>query len=161
MRGIWARIRYLFGQESHARELGEELDAHLQMEIDANIERGMSPDEARSLARREFGNPARLRESAHETWVFHWLESILQDIRYATRQFRKAPGSFLAVVTSLTIGLGSNIAIFGLIEAAVLRPLPVADPAGLFNWNGVTARFPRRQHELRLHVVGEEHPGER
>ena len=108
MREIWARIRYLFRQESHARDLGEELDAHLQMEIDANIERGMSPEEARDVARRGFGSPARLRESSHDAWAFNWLESILQDIRYGLRQFRKAPGLSLAVVASLTIGLGAN-----------------------------------------------------
>jgi predicted permease len=128
MREIWARIRYLFRRESHARDLREELDTHLHMEIDANIERGLSPDEARDLARRQFGNPVRLRESTHEAWAFGWLESILQDIRYGLRQFRRAPGLFLAVVVSLAIGLGANTAIFSLIDAAVLRPLPVADP---------------------------------
>ncbi len=64
--------------------------------------------------------------------MFHWLESILQDLRYGLRQFRKAPGLFLAVVASLAIGLGANIAIFSLIDAAVLRPLPVEDPDRLF-----------------------------
>jgi len=128
MRELWAKLRYLFHRESHARDLGDELDAHLQMEIDANIERGLSPDEARDVARRQFGNPVRLRESAHDAWVFRWLESTLQDLRYAVRQFRTAPGLSLAVVASLTIGLGANTAIFSLIDAAVLRPLPVADP---------------------------------
>jgi predicted permease len=128
MREIWARIRYLFREESHARDLSEELDAHLQMEIDAKIEWGMSPDQARDAARREFGSPARLRESSHAAWAFHWLESILQDFRYSLRQVRKAPGLSLAVVASLAIGLGANTAIFSLIDAAVLRPLPVRDP---------------------------------
>lgn len=144
MRGIWARIRYLFRQESHARDLGEELDVHLQMEIDANIERGMSTEEARDVARREFGNPARLRESSREAWVAPWLESILQDIRYAMRQFRKAPGLAMAVVASLTIGLGANIAIFSLIEAAVLRPLPVADSEGLVQLEWRNAQIPAK-----------------
>src|SRR5262249_1004310 len=98
MREIWARIRYLFRQESQARELGEELDAHLQMEIDANLERGMSPEQARDAARREFGSPARLQESSHDAWAFRWLDSILQDFRYSLRQIRKAPGLSLAVV---------------------------------------------------------------
>jgi predicted permease len=128
MREIWARLRYLFRQESHARELGEELDAHLQMEIDAKIERGMSPEQARDAARREFGSPARLRDSSHDAWAFRWLESILQDFRYSLRQVWKAPGLSLAVVASLAIGLGANTAIFSLIDAAVLRPLPVRDP---------------------------------
>jgi predicted permease len=133
MRQIWARIRYLFRREPHARELDEELEAHLEMAIEANVERGMSPEEARRLARREFGNPARVRESAQEAWLFHWLESMLQDIRYGLRQFRRAPGLFLAVIVSLAIGLGSSTAIFSLIEAAVLRPLPVADPDRLIH----------------------------
>jgi hypothetical protein len=121
----------LFHREARGRELAEELDAHLQMEIDANIERGMRPDDARHAARRGFGSPARLRESSHNAWSFRWLESILQDLRYGFRQFRKAPGLTLAVVASLAIGLGANTAIFSLIDAALLRPLPVADPEGL------------------------------
>jgi predicted permease len=144
MRELWARIRYLFRQESQARDLSDELNAHLQMEIDANIERGMSPKEARDVARREFGSPARLRESAHDAWAFHWLESILQDIRYGLRQFRKSPGLFLAVVASLTIGLAANTAIFSLIDAAVLRPLPVADPDQLIQLEWRNDGFPAR-----------------
>lgn len=128
MREIWAKIRYLFGRESHPSDLDQELDAHLDMQIEANIERGMSPEEARRAARREFGNPARIRESSQEAWIFHWLDSVLQDVRYGLRQFRRAPGLFLAVVASLAIGLGANTAIFSLIQAAVLRPLPVPGP---------------------------------
>lgn len=128
MREIWARIRYLFRRTSDAWELDEELETHVEMEIESHIERGMSPEEARRLAYREFGNTRRVRESAQDAWLFHWLESILQDIRYGLRQFRRGPGVFLAVVVSLAIGLGSSTAIFSLIEAAVLRPLPVADP---------------------------------
>src|SRR5690242_12033588 len=92
MREIWAKIRFLLRPGSHARELREELDAHLQMEIDAHIARGLPPDEARAVARRQFGSPARLRESAHEAWLFLWLESTLQDFRYGVRQIRKSPG---------------------------------------------------------------------
>ena len=128
MRAIWAKIRYMLRRDSHTRDLSEELDAHLQMEIDAKIERGMSPDEARLAACREFGNALGVRESAHEAWIFHWLESLLQDIRYGLRQIRNSPGLSLAVIASITIGLGANTAIFSLIDAAVLRPLPVADP---------------------------------
>jgi predicted permease len=139
---IRARVRYLFGRESHARDLSEELDAHLQMEIEANLERGMSPDEARAVARRQFGSPARLRESAHDAWAFHWLESVLQDIRYGFRQFRRAPGLFLAVIASLAIGLGANTAIFSLVDAAVLRPLPVRDPDRLVQLEWQNDRVP-------------------
>jgi predicted permease len=133
MKEIWAKIRYLFRRESDAWELDAELEAHLHMEIEANIERGMSPEEARRHAHREFGNTRRIRESAQNAWLFHWLESILQDIRYGLRQFRRGPGVFLAVIASLAIGLGSSTAIFSLIEAAVLRPLPVADPDQLIH----------------------------
>ena len=119
---------------------------HLQMEIDANIERGMSPDEARSLARREFGNPARLRESAHETWVFHWLESILQDIRYATAADSGRPRALsLAVVASLAIGLGCQYRHFRFDRSS--RPASASCArirTHWFNWNGVTTRMPAR-----------------
>jgi predicted permease len=128
LREVWARIRYLFRRESEAWDLDEELEAHLEMAVEANVERGMSPEAARRLAHREFGNRARVREAAQEAWLFHWLESVALDIRYGLRQFRKAPGFFFAVVASLAIGLGANTAIFSLIEAAVLRPLPIPDP---------------------------------
>jgi hypothetical protein len=71
------------------------------------------------------------REAVRAARVLHWLESIGQDIRYGLRQFRRAPGLFLAVVASLALGLGANTAIFSLIDAAILRPLPVVDPDSL------------------------------
>lgn len=168
MQEIWAKIRYLFRRESYARDLGDELEAHLEMEIEANIERGMSPEEARRVARREFGNPVRVRESAQEAWVFHWLESVLQDMRYGLRQMRNAPGLSLAVIASLAIGLGANTAIFSLIDAAVLRPLPVADPDRLvqLQWrnDGVpagarrVARFPISLGDGRLQASNVSEP---
>lgn len=81
LRETWARIRYLFRRDRFGRDVAEELDVHLQMEVEANVERGMSSDQAREAARRAFGSRARLRESAHDAWAYRWLEAVLQDIR--------------------------------------------------------------------------------
>lgn len=100
----------------------------------------MSPEDARILAMRRFGNVTLAKEDSRAVWGFICLEQLLQDIRYGVRQFRRAPGLFLAVVASLALGLGANTAIFTLIDAAVLRQLPVTDPEELvqLEWRNAT-----------------------
>jgi predicted permease len=117
---MWSRLKRTFREDSRTDEIREELDFHLQMDAAG----GRDPRSARL----RLGNPARIQEETRAAGVYVWLESILQDIRYGLRQFRKAPGLFLAIVASLAIGLGANTAIFSLIDAAVLRPLPVEAP---------------------------------
>jgi predicted permease len=131
---MWSRLKRTFRDDSRTQEIQEEIDFHLEMETRGGRD-------TRS-ARLRLGNPTRIQEETRAAGIYGWLESILQDIRYAMRQFRKAPGLSLAVVASLTIGLGANIAIFGLIEAAVLRPLPVADPDGLVQLEWRNTRIP-------------------
>src|SRR5688572_8372669 len=132
--GLWSRLKRTFRDDGSAEEIQEEIDFHLEME-------GQAGRDPRS-ARLRLGNPTRIQEETRAAGIYGWLESILQDVRYATRQFRHAPGLSLAVVASLTIGFGSNIAIFGLIEAAVLRPLPVADPDRLVQLEWGNDRIP-------------------
>jgi hypothetical protein len=121
---MWSRLRRTFRSGTHDDEIKEELEFHLHGDA----------TEGRSLrdARLRLGNPKRIQEETREAGIVGWLESVLQDARYGSRQFSRAPGLFLAVVLSLAIGIGANSAIFSLIDAAVLRPLPVADPGALF-----------------------------
>src|SRR5262245_25258563 len=86
---------------------------------------------SRRDARVRLGNVARIQEETREADIFEWLDSVLRDVRFGWRQLRRAPGLTTAVVLSLAIGIGANTAIFSLVDAALLRPLPVADPDSL------------------------------
>ena len=125
---IRRRLRVMFRRADVESELSDEIRLHLDMESEDLMRQGKTRAEARREARLRLGGVEQTREAVRAARVLHWLESIGQDIRYGLRQFRRAPGLTLAVVASLTVGLGANVAIFSLIDAAVLRPLPVADP---------------------------------
>jgi hypothetical protein len=92
---------------------------------------GLADAEARSQARREFGNASSFKESYRDLWTFTWLEMLRQDLRYSIRIFRKNPGFAIVAVLSLALGIGANTAIFSLIDAVMLRMLPVKHPEEL------------------------------
>src|SRR5437899_12949073 len=85
----------------------------------------------RCEARMRLGNVTRIEEETRAMGIIEWLHSALQDARYGLRQLRKTPALMLAVVLSLTIGVGANTAIFSLLDAAILKPLPVKNPDSL------------------------------
>jgi predicted permease len=121
---LWSRLKRTFrASEQHAEDIDEELQFHLDMEA----AKGRDLREARM----HFGNRMALKEETRAVGIVEWLDSILQDVRYGIRQLRKTPALVTAVVLSLTIGVGANTAIFSLIDAALLRPLPVRDPGAL------------------------------
>jgi predicted permease len=113
------------------RELDEEVQAHLDLEIESNLERGLSREEALRAARRTMGNLTILRERTREADPFAWLESVRRDIRYGLRNFARAPGFAVTTVLLLGLGIGANTAIFTVIDAALLRSLPVKHPEEL------------------------------
>lgn len=91
MREWWSRIRSLFSsRRSLSEELSDEIEAHLQLLVEENIDRGMPTEQARLAARRHFGNKVRVRERAYTTWQFPSFETILQDIRYGIRGILRA-----------------------------------------------------------------------
>ena len=83
MRAWWAKMTAVFSRHRIDEELSAEFDAHLQMAVDANLERGMAPGEALEAARRAFGNRTLIRESSREAWIFHNLDTLVHDLRSA------------------------------------------------------------------------------
>jgi predicted permease len=109
-------------------QLTDELQFHLEMRTQEFIAAGMAPDEAHHRAQRLFGNQLLLRERTRDMDTIGWLETLLQDLRYAFRQLRKSPGFTAVAVLSLAIGIGANTAIFTIINTIMLEMLPVKNP---------------------------------
>jgi predicted permease len=112
-------------------ELNEELQAHLRMAIADRMERGESEDEARRNAMRELGNVPLIEDVTRGLWGGVWLERVVQDVRYALRQLRRAPGFAVTVVMTLALGLGATVAMYTVVDRVMLRPLPYRDAGSL------------------------------
>ena len=113
------------------RDLSEEMECHLKMATADRVARGESPAEARRAAMREFGNLPLIAEVTRERWGWLRLERLMQDVRFAARQLRRTPGFTITVLVTLALGIGANAAIFTLVNAVLLKDLPVGDPKTL------------------------------
>ncbi len=125
MRVLFSRLAGLVRKGNLEPDLDEELDFHLQMEIAENVRRGMTPDEARSAALRRFGGVARVKETYRETHSLPVFQVLWQDLRYGFRMLRRSPGFSILAILCLTLGIGSNAAVFTWIEGILLRPFPL------------------------------------
>lgn len=111
--------------------MDEEMRSHVEMRTRENIAAGLTPDEARYAALRQFGWAESLKESCREQRVARWLENLLQDLRYGARQLRKNPGFTAVAIFTLALGIGVNTSMFGALQALLARPLPYPRPEGL------------------------------
>ena len=124
-------IRRFFRRARWDDERARELDAHLSIEIDDNIARGMTPRDARDAARRKLGNITLVREDIYQMNTISLLDSAWRDLKYGARLLRLSPGFATVAILSLALGVGANTAIFQLLDAVRLRTLPVKDPQQL------------------------------
>jgi predicted permease len=141
LRQILFRLHSFFGKKTGEAAMNDEIRTHLEMLTEANVAAGMSSEEARYAARREFGGVDQVKEAWRDERTVVWLEQSLRDIRFAARSLARNPAISLAAVLTLALGLTVNATLFSFVNDLFLRPLPAADPGRLVVLAQKTPKF--------------------
>src|SRR5262245_26025164 len=115
-------------RRSQENDLDREIRSHLDLEAEVQREAGLSEEQAHNASRRALGNTARIKEDTRAMWGWQWVETLGQDLRYAVRVLHRMPGFAAIVILSLALGVGLTSSVFSVLNALLLRPLPVPDP---------------------------------
>jgi predicted permease len=156
------RLKSIFRRRRVEQELDEELQFHLQMKIEEGLAEGLAPEEARHRAMRAMDGLEQRKEEARDARRVHWLTDFLDDVRYAGRGLRRAPGLAGLVVVTLALGIGMTATPFSMLDALVFRPYPVPDPGGVVTLVGTSHDtrydpFSYREYvDLRAHATSYE-----
>ena len=126
----------------------DEIESHIRLEADRLIAEGMPPAEAQAAARRAFGNVGIARERFYESHRWMWWDELRRDLRYGLRSLAKTPSFTAAAALTIALGVGANTAVFSLIDAVLLRSLPVQDPSA----TGVRGDRRQHRHSARRHI---------
>ena len=129
--GWWFKLRWFFARRRSQREFDIEVDAHIALLSERFAARGLRREEAIDAAHRQFGSIALLKETRNQMSAYIWFETLWQDLRYAIRSLAKNPAFAAVAILTLALGIGGNTAIYSVVNATILRPLPYPNPARL------------------------------
>src|SRR5262252_6010035 len=125
------RLKQLFSRGRLYGDLSEEIQEHLEEKVEELVGKGMSRKDAESAARREFGNVTLMKEEGRDVWRWAFLENLLSDVRYGSRVLFGNPSFSIVAILTIALGIGANTAIFSVVYAALIRPLPYSQPERL------------------------------